>query len=490
MRDLKPRLARITDLNHAAALLEWDQETYMPPGAAESRARQVATLRSLSHELLISEETLTLIDRAKPESEIDQDLIRVVSRDIEKATRVPSSLIAEMARASGLSKGAWQKARQENKFSEFAPHLERILDLSLQHAEALGYEETPYDALLDQYEEGMTTAQVSEVFTSVKSDLVPIVRSISEAPDLSDSAVRGDFPLKKQWDFGLEAVKAMGYDMNHGRQDVSAHPFSTAFSITDVRITTRSDAKFFNPGFFGSLHEAGHAMYEQGIDMQLEGSPLADGTSLGMHESQSRMWENLVGRSRPFWKHYFPRAQQAFESTLGGVDMESFYRSMNAVAPSPIRVEADEVTYNLHIMLRFELEQDMLAGEIKVQDLPEQWNDRMESWLGIRPNDDSEGVLQDIHWSLGAIGYFPTYALGNLMSVQLFNAACDENPNIISEMESGQFDSLLSWLRENVHQYGRRKSANQILKDSTGTTLSSEPWLNYIRTKFGELYGF
>ena len=490
MQDLRDLLGRITDLNHAAALLEWDQETYMPEGAAESRARQVATLRSLAHELLTSKEASSKIQTAQPESDIDKDLIRVVARDIEKATRVPSSLIAELAQASGMSKGFWQKARSENRFDVFAPHLDKIVDLTIQHAEALGYEETAYDALLDQYEEGMTTAEVTSVFEDVKKGLVPIVQTIADAPPLSDAVVRGDFPLKNQWDFGLDVVKQMGYDLNHGRQDKSAHPFSTAFSITDVRITTRSDASFFNPGFFGTLHEAGHAMYEQGIDLKLEGSPLADGTSLGMHESQSRMWENLVGRSRPFWDHYFAEAKALFPAALGQADVDSFYRSINTVASSPIRVEADEVTYNLHIMLRFELEQDMIAGKLSVADLPDEWNHRMETWLGIRPENDAEGVLQDIHWSLGAIGYFPTYALGNLMSVQLFNAAISDIPQISEGLANGQFAPLLSWLRENVHQWGRRKTANQIMMDATGTGLSAHPWMDYIRTKFGDLYSF
>jgi len=490
MRDLRTRLSRITDLNHAAALLEWDQETYMPSGAAESRARQVATLRSLAHELLTADEIVTLLESAVPDSDIDADLIRVVKKDVTKATKVPSSLIAEMAEAAGLSKGAWQKARQTNDFDIFAPHLSKIVELAVRHAEALGYDETPYDALLDQYEEGMTTSQVQSVFSGLKDELVPIVKTIAEATPLSDSIVHGHFPKESQWKFGLDVAQQMGYDLNHGRQDVSTHPFSTAFSITDVRITTRIDPEFFNPGFFGTLHEAGHALYEQGIDPGLEGSPLADGTSLGMHESQSRLWENLIGRNRPFWQHYYPQAQEVFPAAFGGVDFESFFRSINAVAPSPIRVEADEVTYNLHIMLRFELEQDMIAGRIATKDLPREWNDRMEAWLGIRPENDAEGVLQDIHWSLGAIGYFPTYALGNLMSVQLFNAASDALPNLDQMTSEGRFEELLSWLRLNVHQWGRRRSADEILLDATGSGLSAEPWLNYVRKKFGDLYDF
>jgi len=490
MQALRDRLARITDLNHAAAILEWDQETYMPEGAEESRARQVATLRSFAHELLTDHATSRLLESATPESALDQDLVRVTRKDVEKATRVPSELIAKMAIASGRSKGAWQKARATNAYAKFAPHLATIVDLTIQHAEALGYQETPYDALLDQYEEGLTTAEVTRVFSDLRDRLVPVVKTIAAAPVISDAAVHGNFPHDAQWAFGIEVAKQLGYNFHCGRQDVSAHPFSTAFSITDVRITTRVDPTFFSPSFFGTLHEAGHAMYEQGIDMALEGTPLADGTSLGIHESQSRLWENLIGRSRPFWQHYFPHAKKAFPEALAGVNLETFYRSANTVEPSLIRVEADEVTYNLHIMLRFELEQDLISGKISVNDLPREWNDRMENWLGIRPSNDSEGVLQDIHWSLGAIGYFPTYALGNLMSTQLFEAAKRAIPDLDVKTANGNFSDLLQWLRTNVHQHGRRKSSGQILKDATGSGISADSWMQYVQTKFGDLYGF
>lgn len=488
MEDLRQRLSRITHLNQAAAVLEWDMETYMPEGGAEARSMQVATLRSLAHELLIDDETAGLLEQAVPRSEIDRDLVRVVSKDVDKARKVPSSLIAAMAEASGRAKGAWQKARSTNDFPVFAPHLERIVDLCIQHAEALGYEDQPYDALLDQYEEGATTREVTTVFDSVRKELVPFVHELTAAHPACEGPVHREFPEEDQWAFGLEMARRIGYDMNRGRQDRSAHPFSTSFSISDVRITTRLEKRFFNPAFFGTLHETGHAMYEQGIDPVLEGTPLADGTSLGMHESQSRMWENLVGRSLPFWEYAYPHAQKAFPGALSDVSLDGFYKAINAVAPSTIRVEADEVTYNLHIMLRFELEQELIAGRVDVKDLPREWNDRMESWIGVRPQNDAEGVLQDIHWSLGAIGYFPTYALGNLMSVQLFDAARRAIPDMDDQFRRGEFAPLLSWLQTHVHQWGRRRTASEILVASTGSDLSAAPWMAYVRGKFGALH--
>jgi len=487
MEPLRSHLARITHLNQAAAVLEWDMETYMPTGGAEARSKQVATLRSMAHELLVSDETASLLDRAKPTSAIDEDLVRVVLKDAEKASRVPSSLIAALAEASGRAKGAWQEARSTNTFALFAPHLERIVDLCIQHAEALGYTEQPYDALLDQYEEGATTQKVSDVFEEVRSQLVPFVKEITGTRMSCEGPLHREYPEAEQWAFGLRMAERIGYDLDHGRQDRSAHPFSTSFSTTDVRITTRLEERFFNPAFFGTLHEAGHAIYEQGIDPALEGTPLADGTSLGMHESQSRLWENLIGRSLPFWEYAYPEAQKAFPQALSDVSLDAFYRAINSVSPSTIRVEADEVTYNLHIMLRFELEQKMITGAVAVADLPQEWNDRMEAWLGIRPLNDSEGVLQDIHWSLGAIGYFPTYALGNLMSVQLFDAAKAAIPNLDEHFRAGDFSPLLGWLRTNVHQWGRRRTASEILVAATGSDLDATPWMTYLRRKYEAL---
>lgn len=491
---LSSQLAQISDLNAAATVLEWDQETYMPDGAAGARAHQIATLRKLAHEMFTSDEMGALLEEAEaggtefaPES-FESSLLRVTRHDFNRATKLPPVLIADIARAVAEGKQAWRAARESDTFDLFSPHLSRIVDLNIQKAELVGFENHVYDALLDEYEQGMDTATVAKVFADLRKELVPIVQAIAEQAAPEDHFLHERFDTQKQWDFGMDILRDFGYDFNHGRQDISAHPFTTSFSITDVRLTTRVDEQYLPSALFGTLHECGHGLYEQGIDRKLDRTPLADGTSLGMHESQSRLWENLVGRSVAFWKHYYPKLQSYFPQ-LDSISLESFYAGINRVAPSLIRVEADEVTYNLHIMLRFELEQAMVSGSVSIEDLPELWNTMMVEYLGIRPDSNANGVLQDIHWSLGAIGYFPTYALGNLMSVQLFDQAEKELPSLTSDIADGQFTPLLDWLRTHIHTYGRARLANDLLEETTGSGLSAEPWLAYIRKKYGAIYG-
>jgi len=493
--ELKTLLARVVDLNAAADVLEWDQETYMPDGAAGARGHQIATLRKLAHEFFTADEVGTLLEALAPATQgldpvsTEASLVRVARRDYEKALKIPATLVAEMAEAVARGKQAWRKARATDTYATFAPHLERLIDLNVQKAEALGYDDCLYDALLDQYEEGMKTATVEAVFTDLRARLVPIVHAIAEREPPDNRVLHQPFDKQKQWDFGLEVIKDFGYDFERGRQDLSTHPFTTSFSITDVRLTTRIDERYLPPALFGTLHECGHGLYEQGIDLALDRTPLADGTSLGMHESQSRLWENLVGRSRAFWQCYYPRLQAVFPDQLADVSLEAFYRGINKVEPSLIRVEADEVTYNLHVMLRFELEQAMVEGRVSVADLPELWNEKMEEYLGLRPETDADGVLQDIHWSLGALGYFPTYTLGNLMSAQLFDQAKKDLPGLDAQIAAGQFAALLGWLRTNIHHYGRKLEALEILERVTGEGLNAGPWLDYIRQKYGEIYG-
>lgn len=494
LAQLKSRLAEVADLNSAASVLGWDQETYMPDGAARNRAHQMATLSRISHELFVGDGTAALLEACEREvdgsaSEIDEALLRVTRRDLDRERKLPVSLVSDLAESGALGQQAWKKARAADDFASFAPHLERLVDLNRRKAEAIGYSDHPYDALLDEYEPGMATADVRSVFSELREALVPVVRAIAKEPPLDAACLHGHFEHSKQWDFGLAVLRDVGYDFERGRQDVAAHPFTTSFSLTDVRITTRVHEDFFPAAFFATLHEAGHALYEQGIDPALDRTPLADATSLGIHESQSRLWENMIGRSRLFWEHYYPMLQATFPHAFGSVELETFYRALNRVEPSLIRVESDEVTYNLHIMLRFEIELALIEGKVAIADVPELWNTKMEEYLGIRPDSDANGVLQDVHWSFGAFGYFPTYALGNLMSAQLFDQVRRELPGLDGEIASGQFGALLAWLREKVHRHGRTRTATQILDETTGAGLSAAPWMAYVRNKWGPLYG-
>jgi carboxypeptidase Taq len=494
LADLKSRLSRVRDLEAAANVLEWDQETYMPDGAAEARAVQVATLRQLAHEFLTADELGRLVEdlSAAPNGH-DPDavaLVRVTRRLIERKRRLPASLVAELATAVSRAKQAWKAAREGNDFPKFTPHLKTLVDLNVRMAEAVGYTGHRYDALVEEFEPGMTAAELETVFAGLRERLVPLVQRIAAAPPADDRVLARFYNRDAQWDFGMQVLRDIGFDFARGRQDLSAHPFTTSFSVSDVRLTTRVNERFLPTALFGSLHEGGHGLYEQGIEPSYDRTPLADGASLGMHESQSRLWENLIGRGLPFWEHYFPKLQATFPEALTGVPLPAFYRAINAVTPSLIRVEADEVTYNLHIMLRFELEMALLDGRLAVDDLPAAWNERMEAYLGIRPSTDADGVLQDIHWSLGAFGYFPTYALGNLMSAQLYEQIRKDLPGLDDDLRAGRFAPLLDWLRTHVHRHGRAVDAGDLLEQVTGQRPSSAPWLAYVEEKYGALYGF
>lgn len=495
LQELKTRLAQISDLRSAASLLSWDQETYMPPGSAQVRAEQLATLEGLAHQLFTSDEMGRLLEDLSgaaaaldPDSD-DARLIRVTARDYTKARKLPPELVTELARTTSAAVQVWATARREANFALFAPHLEKIVDLLIQKAEALGYDERLYDALLDEYEPEMTAAQVEAIFTELKAEIVPLLQAIVANLDAVDDAVlHREFDEKKQWELGLEVLQLMGFDFERGRQDKSAHPFTTAFSPTDVRLTTRIDRHFLSQGLFGTLHEGGHALYDQGISLALDRTPLCAGASLGIHESQSRMWENLVGRSRAFWRFFFPRLQAAFPDQLADADAETLYRAVNKVKPSLIRVEADEVTYNLHIMLRFELENDILEGRLPIAEIPEAWRAKMEAYLGLVPPDDAQGALQDIHWAWGLMGYFPTYSLGNLVSAQLYEQARAELPDLEAKIEAGDFVPLRDWLQERVHRHGRKFTPAELIERVTGHPLDAAPFVRYVQQKYGDLY--
>lgn len=496
LQQLKTRLADVVHLQHTGALLGWDQQTHMPPGGAESRAEQLATLTRITHELFVAEETGRLIEGAEAEvagmdlSNNDAAMVRVVRHDYDLETRLPTSLVEEIARTTTLAHEVWAKARQDSNFVAFAPMLEKIYDLMRQRAEALGYQDRMYDALLDQFEPGMKTADVEKLFDGLRQELVPLVAAIFERMDrVDESVLHLDYDVDRQAEFGLMVIKQLGYDMTRGRQDRAVHPFTTNFSINDVRITTRYYPDFLPTALFGSIHEAGHAMYEQGSDQALEGTPLAGGTSLGVHESQSRLWENIVGRSRGFWQHFYPELQKCFPDQLGGLPLEKFYRAINAVTRSLIRVEADEVTYNLHIMLRFEMENALLEGRLAVKDAPDAWNSKMQQYMGITPPNDAQGILQDVHWSSGLIGYFPTYSLGNFLSVQYWDKAVSDVPSIPDEITRGNFEPLLRWLRENIHVHGRKYWPRELTERVTGEPIQTRSFMRYLTQKFSDIYG-
>ncbi|MEM6327997.1 MAG: carboxypeptidase M32, partial [Bacteroidota bacterium] len=502
MDALRQHLASVMDLRHAAAVLEWDQETHMPSGGAEGRAHQVATLRRVAHETFASDMTASLLDAAQPDTEADQALVRVTRRDLARATRLPGSLVGALAEATARAKIAWAEARPASDWPHFAPHLQQILDLTIQKADLLrpllaeergaGYApeeaDARYDALLDEYEPGAITTEVAGVFSDLRRDLVPLVEEVAQRGVVDAQPLHRYVPETIQWELGMEIAYAFGYDLERGRQDLSAHPFTTSFGADDVRITTRIDPNFFPTALYGTLHETGHALYEQGIGPDLARTPLADSTSLGIHESQSRLWENQVGRSRAFWRRHFG----AFQAQIGSwadLNADAVWRTVNRVEPSLIRVEADEVTYHLHVLLRFTLERELVAGRLAVADVPEAWNAGMESLLGVTPIADKDGCLQDIHWSLGALGYFPTYTLGTLMSGQLWEAMRHELGDLDGIIRAGEYREILGWLRENVHRWGRAKTAEEILQDTAHSALDARPWLDYIRAKVDAVYG-
>lgn len=495
-QELVTFLEDIQNLGTIGGLLGWDQQVMMPAAAAPRRAAQMATLSRIQHEMATSEKAARLIEEAEREmagADYDSDeasTIRVAKKDYEEATKLPTEFVAEVARARATAHNVWTQARANNDFRSFQSTLEYLLELKQREAEYRGYTEHPYDALLGQYERGMLASQVKAIFDEHKPPLIKLIAEIKKhSHKVSNAVLHQHYDIDKQRQFALDVVKAFGFDFERGRQDVAVHPFCSGFSRGDVRITTRFYEDFLNPSLFGMMHEAGHGMYEQGIPEQLDGTILGTGTSLAVHESQSRMWENIVGRSRGFWEWAFPKLKALFPEQLANTDVDAFYRAINIVEPSYIRVEADEATYNLHIMLRFELEMDMVAGKVKVSDLPEEWNDRFEAYLGIEPPTDREGVLQDIHWSMGLMGYFSTYALGNLLAAQYYRKAIEERPSIPDDIANGKFDTLLTWLNENIHKHGRKFTSDELTRRLTGEGIQQRYYMEYLEKKYGEIYG-
>lgn len=493
--ELQERLAKVNDLQNAAALLAWDQETYMPPGGANARAQQLATLFSFAHELFIDERVGHLLDDLSAyETSLAYDsdeasLLRVARREYKRSTRVPAEFVARRTQTAALSYNQWVKARPDSDFDAVAPWLERILDLSREFASFFPESAHLADALIDGHDPGMSAADIRRVFAELRARLVPIAQAITSQPPADDTCLKQYFPEGEQLRFGLGMVQRMGYDLQRGRQDKTAHPFMTSFSIDDVRITTRVKENDFSEAFFSTVHEAGHAMYGQSSAPSLERTMLAAGASSGMHESQSRLWENLVGRSADFWEFAYPHLQAAFPSQYGNVTREAFYRAINKVERSLIRTDADEVTYNLHVMMRFEFELQMLEGKLAIRDLPDAWDETLTRDIGVTPPNYALGVMQDVHWYGGQIGgVFQGYSLGNIMSAQFFDAAVRDQPEIPSCIRAGEFAPLRVWLQEHLYQYGAKFLPEEMLKRATGQGLTVEPYISYLRRKYGKLY--
>jgi carboxypeptidase Taq len=495
LRELKDRLAEVFDLNMANSLLNWDQSTYMPPGGGAARGRQMATLGKIAHQKATDEEVGALLDDLRPYEQSlpadadDAALIRVARRGYEQLVRVPTDLIGELYAHTAASYDAWVKARPANDFAAVRPYLEHTLVLSRRLANCFpGYQHIA-DPLIDMSDYGMRAESVRALFAELRAELVPLAHAICQQAPADDSCLHQGYPEAVQLAFGERIIRAFGYDFSRGRQDKTTHPFMTKFSLGDVRITTRVREDDLSDALFSTLHESGHAMYEQGIDMSFEGTPLANGTSAGVHESQSRLWENQVGRSRRIWEHFYPQLQAEFPAQLGDVSLDTFYRAINKVQRSLIRTDADEVTYNLHVMLRFDLELALLEGSLEVKDLPEAWNARYLADLGIAPPSDSDGVMQDVHWYSGPIGgAFQGYTIGNILSAQFFAAARRAHPQIDSEIGQGVFGTLHSWLRENIYRHGSKFITDDLIQRATGGPLSVAPYMAYLREKYGELY--
>jgi carboxypeptidase Taq len=492
--ELKRLLTEASDMNSACAVLSWDQTTYMPAGGGPTRGRQLALLSSTAHRLATDPEIGRLLDALEPHAagldpaSDDAALLRRARRDFEHLTRVPAAFVAEFTEHQAASYEAWIRARPADDFAAVEPFLERTLEYSRRLA---GYRPGfahIADPLIDDADEGMTAASVAAVFGTLRSELRPIVQAIAAQAPADTAFLQQHFDEDAQLAFGLEVAQRFGFDFDRGRQDQSAHPYMTRFAWGDVRITTAIRADRFAAGFFGTLHETGHGLYEQGTRPELDGLPTGHGASTGVHESQSRLWENVVGRSRAFWEYHYPLLQAAFPGQLGAVPMEAFYRAVNRVEPSLIRIYADEVTYNLHVILRFELELELLDGKLAVRDLPEAWRARYAADL-VAPTDDRDGVLQDVHWFGGHVGgVFHGYALGNIICAQLYAAAMQAHPDIPAETAAGRFGTLHAWLRDHVHVHGAKFPPAELVQKATGNPLDVAPYIAYLRAKYGELY--
>jgi carboxypeptidase Taq len=495
-QDLISRFKEFSLLGSCASLLGWDERTYMPHNGSAHRAEQIALLARLTHEQVTDPEIGRLLGEVEQSAlatepgGIAAANVREIRRAYDRAVKLPKELVEEIARVTTRAQQVWQEARAANDFQRFQPWLDRVVALKREEARCIGGGGVAYDALLDEFEPGATTSEIRRTFGALRDELTSLVREIgasSRGPHLD--VLEREYPVDRQQTFGQLAAAAIGFDFESGRLDVTTHPFCSGIGPGDCRITTRYNPRHFNDAFFGILHEAGHGIYDQGLDPEHFGTPAGSAVSLGVHESQSRMWENQVGRGRPFWDYFFPRAKEFFASALGDVSLDEFEFAINEVKPSFIRVEADEVTYNLHIIMRFELEQALVSGELQAADVPAAWNSKFQQALGLTPPNDALGCLQDVHWSFGGIGYFPTYTLGNMYAAQFMEQARQDLPQLDEGFRRGEFGALKTWLNEKIHRPGQRYRASELCERVTGKPLSHKPLLTYLRTKYSRLYG-
>jgi carboxypeptidase Taq len=487
----KNRMTRMADLEYTLAVLGWDQETYMPEKGADFRAQQTSTLSGIAHEMSVEKELGELLKKLHKKKGLDAKQARNVEeslKDYKQSKKYTTEFVELLSKTTSECFQSWQKAKQTNNFKLYAPHLTKMVDLKRKEADMLGYKEHPYNALLDQHEPGATVAFLDVLFKDVREQLVVFVKKIAAAKQNDDSFAHKQYAKDKQWDFGIDLLKQMHFDFEAGRQDISMHPFTTSFSSQDVRVTTKILENNLKSMIWSCIHEGGHALYEQGLPTDQYGLPCGEAISLGIHESQSRMWENNVGRSSPYWKANYKRLQSYFPAHLKNVSLEQFYKGINLVKPSLVRIEADEVTYHFHILIRYEIEKGLMEGKIKVSELPEYWNEHYKKYLGVKVTSDAEGVLQDVHWSHGSIGYFPTYSLGSFYAAQFFHQASKDIKGLQQHIEKGNMLPLLKWLREKIHRHGKFYSAEELCKHVTGEKLNFKYFMNYATHKYSAIY--
>ena len=491
--EYKKQMRKIADVKNASAVLQWDQETYLPVKGAAFRGQQIATLSELAHRLFTEENLGPLLEELNNRNDLAENEKRNIAlsrEDYTKQKKFTSEFVRTLTEAVSKSFHAWISARKENSFTVFEKDLHELLQLKKQEADILGYEQHPYDALLNEYEKGCTVSLLDKTFNEVRQPLKDLLEKIIAQEQVDNSFVRQFYPKQQQWDFGMSLVKQLGFDFEAGRQDISEHPFTTSFNKNDVRITTRIDENDFSNMTWSCIHEAGHALYEQGLPETEYGLPAGEYASLGIHESQSRLWENNVGRSAGFWKHKYPLLQQFFPEQLKNITINEFYNGINKVQPSFIRIEADEVTYHFHVMIRYELEKLLIEGNLATHEIPSWWNEQYKKYLGINVPDDKKGCLQDVHWSHGSFGYFPTYSLGSFYAAQLFNAVQRQIPYLSNDIEKGNTEPLLGWLRQYIHQYGRIFTSEELCKKASGETLNIQYFLDYLLDKYKNIYNF